>query len=82
MRKSILVSTVLIMVALIPAAMAITVDGVKSPNEWNENWAFCQDHGTTYDPNGPFGDRAVISYSRFVSHRIFLILVIEFLVLH
>jgi hypothetical protein len=60
MRKSILVSTVLIMVALIPAAMAITVDGVKSPNEWNENWAFCQDHGTTYDPNGPFGDRAVI----------------------
>ena len=60
MRKSILVSTVLIMVALIPAAMAITVDGIKSPGEWNENWAFCQDHGTTYDLNGPFGDRAVI----------------------
>jgi hypothetical protein len=72
MRKSILislVSTVLIMVALIPAAMAITVDGVKSPNEWNEDWAFCQDHGTTYDPNGPFGDRAVVRQGAY-SHSI------------
>ncbi|MCS3924941.1 DUF11 domain-containing protein, partial [Methanosalsum natronophilum] len=48
---------------------AITVDGYKSPGEWNENWAFGQenvsiavDNATLapYDPNGPFGDRLVL----------------------
>ncbi|WP_048815435.1 DUF7507 domain-containing protein [Methanosalsum zhilinae] len=42
------------------AAGAIEVDGYKSPGEWDENWAFGQENATTYDPNGPFGDRLVM----------------------
>ncbi|AEH60172.1 hypothetical protein Mzhil_0296 [Methanosalsum zhilinae DSM 4017] len=51
-----------LMVALMTAssAAAITVDGYKSPGEWDDNWAFGQENATTYDPNGPFGDRMVI----------------------
>ena len=60
MRKSILVCTALMMIALVPAAMAVTVDGYKEVDEWSDDWAFAQTHGTGYDPNGPFGDRLVM----------------------
>jgi len=59
MRKLIILCTALMMIALIPAAMAITVDGQKSPGEWDEEWAYGQTQATGYDPNGPFGDRLV-----------------------
>lgn len=37
---------VLVLVASIPAASAITVDGIKDP-EWNDNWAFDQTNNAT-----------------------------------
>lgn len=58
--KQIILFSVLIMIALMPSAMAITVDGVKEANEWNGDWAFGQTHGTGYNLNGPFGDAMVI----------------------
>lgn len=61
MRKSIILCVALMMILSMPTAMAaITVDGYMSTDEWNESWAFGQDNATTYDPNGPFGDRLVI----------------------
>ena len=45
-------------VFFIPQGLAITVDGVKSPGEWNEDWAFCQDRNTSHPaPVFPYGDR-------------------------
>ena len=61
MRKSIIFCVALMMVMSMPTALAaITVDGYKSTGEWSENWSFAQDHATTYNTNGPFGDRLVI----------------------
>ena len=47
MRKLIILCIALMMIALMPAAMAITVDGHKSPGEWNDNWAFGQTNNAT-----------------------------------
>ena len=65
--SSIKITTVIIIILLFAtnSASAITVDGVKSPNEWNEDWAFNQYEASTYDPNGPFGDRLVIQQGDF-----------------
>ncbi|WP_319507959.1 hypothetical protein [uncultured Methanolobus sp.] len=41
-------------------AVAINVDGERSIDEWNENWNFGQVNGTSYDINGPFGDKMVV----------------------
>jgi len=64
---SIKITTVIIIILLFAtnSASAITVDGVKSPGEWNEDWAFGQNRSSTYDPNGPFGDRLVIEQGNF-----------------
>ncbi|WP_407356964.1 hypothetical protein [Methanolobus sp. WCC5] len=40
--------------------MAITVDGVRGVGEWNGNWSYGQTEGSTYNPDGPFGDKMVI----------------------
>ncbi|MDG6243455.1 MAG: hypothetical protein QCH31_03555, partial [Methanolobus sp.] len=50
----------LVLLALSGAAAAITVDGVKSIGEWDENWNFGQVNGTAYDPSGPFGNKMVV----------------------
>ena len=62
MRKLIILCTALMMIALMPAAMAVpVVDGYRVLNEWSDDWAFGQTQGTGYDPNGPsFGDRLVM----------------------
>ncbi|WP_340818547.1 hypothetical protein [Methanolobus sp. WCC4] len=52
---------ILVILFSVPSAMAaITVDGVRGVDEWDENWAFGQSEGTGYDVNGPFGDKMVI----------------------
>ena len=49
---------VLMIIAYSPPSLAITVDGVKSPGEWDEAWAFGQDrNGSHAAPVPPFGDR-------------------------
>lgn len=47
MRKLILLFVTLMLISSIPAATAITVDGLVSPGEWNENWAFGQVNNAT-----------------------------------
>ena len=67
MRKSIILCVALMMILSMPTAMAaITVDGYKQPGEWNESWAFAQYNATTYNVNGPFGDRLVIRQGLYV----------------
>ena len=39
---------------------AITVDGYKSTDEWNESWFYGQETASNYSSDGPFGDRLVI----------------------
>ena len=39
---------------------AITVDGYKLTDEWNENWFYEQVNASNYSSDGPFGDRLVI----------------------
>ena len=41
-------------------AAAISVDGERSTGEWSEDWNFGQVNGTSYDSNGPFGDKMVV----------------------
>jgi hypothetical protein len=65
MRKLILLCVTMMILSSVPTAMAITVDGQKSAGEWDENWLFSQTEGSTYDPNGPFGDRFVIEQGGF-----------------
>ena len=36
---------------------AITVDGYKSIDEWDENWFYGQENASDYSSDGPFGDR-------------------------
>ncbi|WMW23359.1 hypothetical protein RE476_05950 [Methanolobus mangrovi] len=61
MIKSTCLFAVILMILLsIPAATAITVDGAKSVGEWDEDWAFGQYNASTYNSNGPFGDRMVV----------------------
>ena len=49
---------VLMIIAYSPPSLAITVDGVKSPGEWDEGWAFGQDrNGSHAAPSYPYGDR-------------------------
>ena len=61
MRKLIIFCVALMMMISMPTALAaITVDGYKSANEWDESWSLGQDHATTYSADGPFGDRLVI----------------------
>lgn len=60
MRKLIILCTALMMISSIPTVMAIAVDGYKEPGEWNDDWAFAQYNASTFDQNGPFGDRLVI----------------------
>jgi uncharacterized repeat protein (TIGR01451 family) len=54
-----LIALVLIIISGTSAA-AYTVDGVRSTDEWGENWNFGQINGTGYDPSGPFGDKMVV----------------------
>ena len=50
---------VLMIIAYSPPSLAITVDGVKSPGEWDEGWAFGQDRNGSHPlPVYPYGDRA------------------------
>ena len=66
MKKLIILCAILLVVSMVPmAAAAITVDGHKSPGEWNENWAYNQTQGTGYDTHGPFGDNLVIRQGAF-----------------
>ena len=39
-----------------------------SLGEWNESWAFGQVNATTYDPNGPFGDRFAMCDEKYYDH--------------
>lgn len=49
---------VLMIIAYSPPSLAITVDGVKSPGEWDEGWAFGQDRNASHAaPVFPYGDR-------------------------
>ncbi|MBP2031125.1 hypothetical protein J2755_002073 [Methanohalophilus levihalophilus] len=71
MRKINLWTTLLVVVALmasIPAASAINVDGINSPSEWDDNWAFGQTNNATaageYDINN-LGDRLEIAQGAF-----------------
>ncbi|WP_406662197.1 hypothetical protein V7O66_06060 [Methanolobus sp. ZRKC3] len=50
----------LVLIAISGTAAAITIDGERSANEWDDNWALGQDQGTGYDINGPFGDKMVV----------------------
>ena len=48
----------LAIVLFMPQSLAITVDGVKSPGEWNEGWAYGQDRNASHPaPVFPYGDR-------------------------
>ncbi len=64
--KYFLIMVVLVSVLLFATPVsAITVDGIKSADEWNDSWAYGQTQGTGYDANGPFGDRLVIRQGGF-----------------
>lgn len=52
---------VLMIIAYSPPSLAIVVDGVKSPGEWDEGWAFGQDQNTSHPaPVFPYGDRVEV----------------------
>jgi hypothetical protein len=58
-KVMIILLTIMTMVIVsIPASCAIVVDGIKSPGEWNDAWAYGQDHAAT--PVFPYGDRLEI----------------------
>ncbi|WP_340818548.1 hypothetical protein [Methanolobus sp. WCC4] len=50
----------LAMLVISGTAAAISVDGERSTGEWSEDWNFGQVNGSSYDPNGPFGDKMVV----------------------
>jgi hypothetical protein len=54
----------LMLMIAIPAASAITVDGEKSTDEWNDNWSYGQINGTGYDIYD-VGDRLEIRQGAF-----------------
>ncbi|ADE37023.1 VPXXXP-CTERM sorting domain-containing protein [Methanohalophilus mahii] len=54
----------LMLMIAIPAASAITVDGEKSTDEWNDNWSYGQVNGTGYDIYD-VGDRLEIRQGAF-----------------
>ncbi len=60
--------SVLILLAAIPAASAITVDGVKGAAEWNDKWSFGQTNNATasseYNVND-LGDRLEVRQGAF-----------------
>ena len=53
----IMLGSVLLSATPVSAEQTIVVDGHKSVDEWNENWAYNQTQGIGYNPVGPFGDR-------------------------
>jgi hypothetical protein len=59
MRKTLIVLlAALVVIMYLPPSLAITVDGVKSPGEWDEGWAFGQDRNSSHPaPVFPYGDR-------------------------
>jgi len=64
--KYFLILVVLVSVLLCATPVsAITVDGIKSADEWNESWAYGQIQATDYDATGPFGDRLVLRQGGF-----------------
>lgn len=56
------------LIAAVPTASAVTVDGIKGATEWNDNWAFGQTNNATaageYDINN-LGDRLEIAQGAF-----------------
>ena len=60
-RTLIALLVVLMIIAYSPPSLAIVVDGVKSPGEWDEGWAFGQDQNTSHPvPVFPYGDRVEV----------------------
>lgn len=68
MKKLIILGVILMIISMIPmAAAVITVDGHKSPGEWDSNWTFGQTEGSDYSAVGPFGDRLVMMQGAFIT---------------
>ncbi|WP_407356965.1 beta strand repeat-containing protein [Methanolobus sp. WCC5] len=59
-KYSLLVVITLILITISGTSVAVTIDGIRSVDEWNESWAYGQFNGTDYKQNGPFGDKMVI----------------------
>ncbi|APH39097.1 VPXXXP-CTERM sorting domain-containing protein [Methanohalophilus halophilus] len=64
MRIVLAMCAALMLMIAIPAASAITVDGEKSTDEWNDNWSYGQVNGTGYDIYD-VGDRLEIRQGAF-----------------
>jgi hypothetical protein len=54
----------LAIVSFIPQGLAITVDGVKSPGEWNEDWGYGQDRNDSHSAVFPYGDRMEVEQGK------------------
>jgi hypothetical protein len=64
-RLLILLPVVLMIIALSPPSLAVTVDGIKSPGEWNEDWAYGQDRNASHPaPVFPYGDRMEVEQDK------------------
>ncbi|WP_240632164.1 DUF7507 domain-containing protein [Methanohalophilus halophilus] len=64
MKIALAICAALMLIITIPAASAITVDGDKSTDEWNDNWSYGQINGTGYDIYNT-GDRLEIRQGAF-----------------
>ena len=67
MKKLIILCVILMVASMVPMAAAITVDGHKSPGEWDGNWSYGQTQADSpaYDTHGPFGDLLVMRQGAF-----------------
>ncbi|ADE37024.1 DUF7507 domain-containing protein [Methanohalophilus mahii] len=64
MKIALALCAALMLIITIPAASAITVDGEKNTDEWNDNWSYGQINGTGYDIYDT-GDRLEIKQGAF-----------------